>query len=687
MVYSGVFWVWGGLCLLWTGGADLLAQNLPDTVARRRELQEVTVIARRYNEVIPSQKLSGPRLEALNTFSVADAIRYFSGVQLKDYGGVGGLKTVDIRSMGSNHTAVFYDGVRVVNAQNGQVDLGKFSMENVEEIALYNGQKSDVLQSAQDYASAGSIYIRSRRPRFEGSQTARLKATFKTGSFGLVNPSVLYEQKITGRISSSFHAEYLRASGKYKFRYRKALNGAVAWDTVAVRQNGDMEALRWEAGLNGFTGGDGMWNAKAYYYRSERGIPGAIVNNVWKFSQRQWDGNLFVQGSFQERLANRYDIKAAVKYGRDYLRYLNPDTTLMLIDNEYIQQDVYLSVVHSYRITPGWSASLAIDYQWNRLEADLRDFVRPRRHTLWAAWATAFEWKRLKGQASLLSTFVSDRVTRIRHDWGEGEPLPGAETGTPADKRELTPAVFLSCRPFEGPDLHIRAFYKRIFRTPTFNDLYYTEVGNIALKPEYTTQYNAGFQYVKSFRGVLKSAGVQADGYFIRVKDKIVCTPKGSALFRAQTYNIGFVEIWGTDVSAKAEGAFPSGLRIDASVTYTYQMARDFSEPGDVTYGGQIPYIPRHSGSAFMYATYKAWSLNYSFMYVGERYDASDNKRANYHQPWYTHDLGLGKEFRYKSVRLKLAAEVNNLFNQPYDVVINYPMPGRNYKLTLKIEL
>lgn len=40
----------------------------------------------------PVQILSGKELEKLNVYSVADALRYFSGVQIKDYGGIGGLK-------------------------------------------------------------------------------------------------------------------------------------------------------------------------------------------------------------------------------------------------------------------------------------------------------------------------------------------------------------------------------------------------------------------------------------------------------------------------------------------------------------------------------------------------------------------------------------------------------------------
>ncbi|MBR6354930.1 MAG: TonB-dependent receptor plug domain-containing protein [Paludibacteraceae bacterium] len=186
-----------------------------DSIARQFALDEVTVSARRREEpVIPVQKLQGARLEGLSTQSVADAVRYFSGVQIKDYGGVGGLKTVDVRSMGTNHLGVFYDGIEIGNAQNGTVDLGKFSMDNIEEIALYNGQKSEIFQSAKDYGSAGTLYIKTRRPRFAPDKRFNLNITMKAGTFGLANPSVLYEQKITDNIHFSANAEYTYAHGR-----------------------------------------------------------------------------------------------------------------------------------------------------------------------------------------------------------------------------------------------------------------------------------------------------------------------------------------------------------------------------------------------------------------------------------------------------------------------------------------
>ncbi|MGN0234170.1 MAG: TonB-dependent receptor, partial [Bacteroidaceae bacterium] len=77
----------------------------PDTALEDsvHKLQEVVVKGERQQDIISSQQLKGEELQRLNSLNVADALRFFAGVQLKDYGGVGGIKTVNIRSMGTNH--------------------------------------------------------------------------------------------------------------------------------------------------------------------------------------------------------------------------------------------------------------------------------------------------------------------------------------------------------------------------------------------------------------------------------------------------------------------------------------------------------------------------------------------------------------------------------------------------------
>lgn len=646
------------------------------------DIREVTVYGSRRDEIVPSQRLTGKRLQSLSAFSVADAMRYFSGVQLKDYGGVGGLKTIDIRSMGTNHMGVFYDGIQLGNAQNGLVDLGRFSLDNVEEIALYNGQKAQIFQPARDYGTSGSVYIRTRRPVFEEGKIYNLRTSLKGGSFDLINPSLVWEQRWNSRVTSSVSADYTGASGKYRFRYRRVLpSGEVAWDTTAVRDNGDIRSYRVEASVFGNTN-DGTWNAKAYFYDSERGIPGAIVSNVWKHAQRQWDRNFFVQGQWTKHVSNRYKFQVNGKYANDWMRYLNPDTTLMYQDNRFRQHELYISTAHHVELLPGWQMNVAADYQYNTLDASLTHFVYPRRHTLLMALASQYEYLRFRVMASLLGTYVWDKTTK-------------GITPDPVHKLtgRWTPAVYLSYQPLaDCPDFSLRAFYKGIFRLPTFNDLYYTEVGNTRLEPETTKQWNLGFIYASDrYRGLLRHVEVKADGYFNIVDNKIVAIPKGSGQYRWMMMNVGRVHIAGVEATAESVLRWHRDWSLVLCINYTYQSATDRTDPSDNdhyygTYGGQIAYVPRHSGSATGNLVWKNAGLNYSFIYVGERYHTSANIRENYEQPWYTHDLSATYRMAMRNCALTFAVECNNVFDQQYDVILNYPMPGRNWKGVLKVE-
>ena len=268
-----------------------------------QQLESVYVTAHKsVPKIIPAQRLAGERLQRLGAHSVADAIRYFSGVQIKDYGGVGGLKSVNIRSLGSQHVGVFYDGVEIGNAQNGIVDLGKFSLDNMEAVSLYNGQKSSIFQSAKDFASAGSIYLQSRTPFFREGKKNNFKAAVKGGSFGTVNPSLLWERRIGENLSMQISTEYLYTTGKYKFSYSKR----DGYDTTEVRKNGDVRYYRAEASLFGNIE-DGRWQAKAYLYDSERGYPGASVREEpgkYRHQDRQWDRNFFLQWRFHKEISS-----------------------------------------------------------------------------------------------------------------------------------------------------------------------------------------------------------------------------------------------------------------------------------------------------------------------------------------------------------------------------------------------
>lgn len=645
------------------------AVERPDTI--RRHLDEVVVTAQNpTRDIIPVQTLSGEELHRLNSNSVADALRYFSGVQVKDYGGVGGIKTVNIRSMGTNHTGVVYDGVELGNAQNGQIDLGQFSLDNIESLSLYNGQKSEILQPARDFGSAGTIYMRTRTPSFAEGETYHARATLRTGSFDLLNPSALVELRLSPAVSASLSAEWVNSSGKYRFRYRRVNPaGDLAYDTTAVRQNGDINATRIELNTYG-TLSNGSWTAKAYNYNSERGVPGAIVNNVWRRGERIWDTNSFIQSRYTGYFG-RWTTLNNVKYAFYRTHYVNNDDKQIKIDNLYKQKEFYLSSANEFRITDSWRASAGYDFMWNTLNADVYGFAKPDRISQYLSLATSLNLDRFKAQGSLLGTFIHDK-------------LQGQEA--PADKKVLTPAVFVNGYPLRSKDFSIRAFYKRSFRMPTFNDLYYADMGNSKLSPERVTQYNFGLVYEHNSQSLLTAVRLSADLYYNKVKDKIVAYPKGQQ-FRWTMLNLGKVDIRGIDATMLLTFRPARDLYLTFRGQYTFQRAIDVTNPADNYYRDQIPYIPRHSGSAVANAQWRGWSLNYSWIYVGERYNQQENIRYNYTQPWYTSDLSLSKDFTLGRVTMRGLIEVNNLLSQDYDVILNYPMPKRNYRFTLTVEI
>ena len=190
------------------------------------------------------------------------------------------------------------------------------------------------------------------------------------------------------------------------------------------------------------------------------------------------------------------------------------------------------------------------------------------------------------------------------------------------------------------------------------------------------------------------------------MKDKIIAYPKGQQ-FRWTMLNLGEVDIRGIDVvtslylpleelfhlpSLGALGARDAllakngqGVGLTLRAQYTYQKSIDVTDSRKPFYRHQIPYIPEHSGSLIVGLDYKRWSLNYSFLYTGERWNAQVNNDYNYMQPWYTSDLTASYRFSLKKADMRLSLEANNLFDQQYDVIANYPMPGRNFTLGLEM--
>jgi outer membrane cobalamin receptor len=638
-----------------------------DTVLLR-SLSGVEVVERAHPSAmragVPVQQLDRTNMERLGMQELSEAVSRFSGVTVQDYGGIGGLKTVSVRSLGSQHTAVSYDGIVITDAQRGQVDISCFSLDNVESVTLAIGQTDDIFQTARMYASAGALNIRTSEPVFT-DRLNHLRVKVKGGSFGLFNPSARYERKLGNIFSFSSHAEWLSAKGDYPFTLT---NGQIV--TKEIRKNSDIQSLRTEANVYGRFAKGATWQTKMYYYNSERGLPGSVVLYASRAKERLWDRNFFTQTHYKMPLSRTLTLQAQAKYNSTYSLYHNMDEQYAegLVADRNTQKEYYGSAGLRFTPASSWSASLSSDLSHTSLESNVVNLLSPERLTSLTVIATQFKTARLTATASLLATYMKDEVKQGRR---------------PDDKQRLSPAVSLSFRPFSDETLRLRVACKDIFRVPTFTDLYYIRMGNTNLLPEKATQFNAGLTWSGRIPAVARYVTLSADAYYNRVTDKIVAIP---TMYVFKMMNMGKVEIKGADVNLSAECPLGRAYLLLLSSTFSYRHAVDVTNPDSKNYRHQIPYTPRHSGTASAVFENPLINVGYMLTLTGERYVLPQNIPANRTGGYAEHTLSLNRTFLLRSHRIRLQGEALNIGNETYDVIRYYPMPGRSYRLSITID-
>lgn len=629
------------------------------------ELPQVDVIEKARPSVTregaPLQLLDRSEIERLGMRDLSEAASRFSGVTVKDYGGIGGLKTVSIRSLGSQHTAVSYDGVSITDAQSGQVDVSRFTLDNVESVSLSIGQTDDIFQTARMYASAGALRISTQTPRFD-NRPFNLEGQVKGGSFGVFAPSLRYEQQLGSRHAVSLRAAWLGADGQYPFTLT---NGDLV--TREIRKNSDVKSLTTELNFFADYRKQGTLRLKAYAFDSHRGLPGSVILYNDYHAERLYNRNAFLQSVYENRLSQRLTLRAQAKFDYSWTRYRDFHTKY--IDGQqtdvYTQREYYASASLLYTPAANLSLSATEDAFVNTLDATTPFCAFPERFTSLTALAAQFKNTRLTATASLLGTYITETVER-------GDPA--------ADRRRLSPAVSLSYRLFPEENLRLRASFKDIFRAPTFNDLYYDRIGNKNLNSEKAIQYNFGLTWSDSF-GLLDYLSLTADAYYNKVKDKIVALP---TMFIWRMMNMGEVDIRGLDVNLSARLALPGGdmhLRADAS--YTMQKAVDVTLKESKTYKHQIPYTPEHSGTASLSFDNPWVNASWLLTVVGQRYSLPQNIEANRMEGYTEHQLSLHRTFRLRQGEVRLQAEALNMGDATYDVIRCYPMPGRSFRASI----
>ena len=655
---------------------DVQAQNQPDT-SRTRKLSEVNINANSPQKVFTGpavvQQISAEQIRELPTLLLSDALKYMSGVVVRDYGGTGGMKTVSVRGLGTQHTGVAYDDIALTDCQTGQIDLGKLSLENVSSIALIVGLDDNLFVPARLFSYSSLLKINTINVIPVKPFSFRVGGT--VGMYGLyeLQAGVTHKVRSKKRDDRLFYwnlsADAMRCKGDYPYTlHYGGVNDSVSYER---RKNAETKTLNTEFNAVWQIDRTQRLNIKLYYYNSARELPSATIFYNSESHQKLWNQNAFGQVHYHKYFNDKWAYQANVKFNYDYTRYLDPDYLNIegFLDNRYHQHESYYSNTalftpfsekDSLKHVRKLQFALAQDVFYQQMKANSLEYEHPARFTSLTSLSALFEGNRWNLNACLLLTYVNNIIK---------------ENPDIQDYIHLSPAIGTSVDMTKT--LYFRFFYKNIFRMPTFNDLYYREVGNVHLNPEKTHQWDLGL--------VLKEAHLAAgritvsttlDGYFNIVKDKIVAFPSHN-LFSWTMLNYGKVYIAGAELNTFWQYRITSKYILRLNGNVTYQKAVDRTDPNSKTYNHQIPYTPLWSGSASLSLQTPWITVTYALIGCDKRYALSQNIPANEVPGYIDQSITLSHDLKFRNdSMLSLKLELLNIANEQYEIIRNYPMQG-----------
>lgn len=517
-------------------------------------LQAVTVVADRGVVVSRTDTV---KIQPL--LDVGSSLLYFPGLYVGDYGGLAGLKSASLRGLGSAHTAIYLDGIRVGNVQSGQADLGFIDLQSMENVVV-------------DYAQ-NSLSFNTARPVFVNGRPVSGTVRFNAGSFSTWQPYGRVNFRLNERMSISAYAGGVITKGDFPL------------EDGTRRLNNDLKQIK--AGMDYFAdikGGD--IHAKLLYHGSDRGTPGSVS---WPSTDRQTDRNFLAQAMLRKSFTPVYTLNLNAKGSYDQLLYKSEWG-----DSDYNQTEFQINSAHKFRIMPWWEVSLAADFSYDGLKSNL--YNQKRLGTVWAA-ATAFRTARFKADLAVEYAGVFD--------------LGGSSWNSISPSADVRFTIV--------PGLDILAFGRRAYRTPTFNELYYPGYGDPQLKPEDAWLTDLGLDFHRTFGGLTLEARV--DGYYNYLTNKIISAPSADDPNIWLPYNVGKVQAVGADVLVGANYLTDGGWLFGCTVRYGYQNAVD-KTPDSYTFDQTIPYVAKHSVLVNPVVGWKGWKLGVNWNLRAGRRDS-----------------------------------------------------------------
>ncbi len=587
-------------------------------------------------------------IDAASNRQLTDVLDRVPGLTVKDYGGIGGLKTVSIRGTSGNQSLVMIDGMRLSSNQNGIFDFSTFPLSSVSGVEVVRGGASALFGGN---AIGGVINIIT-----SVEQDYKIKLNSGIGSFGDKYFEIASADKILGS-PYNLQVNLLNTTGDYPFEFTEFGN-----KITAKRSNGEFTNL--SATLAGLIP-DENWNLKyrAMFRNSNRGIPGAALQgHIESPNATLAESESIMLFSAGRQLDSSSQLSMGVLLRTNSFRYKDPDALGFGsggLNSNFLNNDMELTAKYSFAFgilnyELGVESSFA-DLSGDMLQPETGNYVDRTSAAVFGRAETE-DMDLIIGRAAFNFGFRGDYLSDMTD--GAVSPLAGG-------------MLLINDLP-----LKIKMQYSYNFRPPSFNEMYYLNYGSAGLVPERSHSLNLGMEFFP-----LTYLTLNAEAFAINTTNQILSVPKSPVAWTAE--NIGNVTTRGLEFNLNM--SFMDKL-LSFDLAYTRQIALDMTA-GSLTYNKQVPYIPQEVLFLASTMQYNNLMAGVSIQYSSYRYALLANNYSSMLPQFMLIDIFLSYEFDFIGNDCALHLKADNIMDKKYELVRKYPMPGRSFGVGLTFEM
>jgi vitamin B12 transporter len=627
------------LCLVFC--LDAFSQNDEDSV---RQLKTVIVQQSRLNDYIIAVyelPVDSSALALSSNGSLTDLLRKQGFGHIRTYG-PGGLASPSFRGTGSSHTAVLWNGINLVSPLSGQLDLSLVPAGLFDDATVQTGGSTSLSGNG---SIGANIHLNNNLNFNEG---LRVTGSSSVGSFG----SQHYDAGIrlsNKRVGMSTRIFFNTSANDFKFTNRSVFPAETQRrEHSAFEQHGLLQQLHWNSQRSGIV------SLKLWYQKSHYQIPNPT--GILRPSEATEENKVYRSLAGWDFSKETFDFSYQAAFIRQDLDYTNP------VANQY-SLNRYNSTIQNFETNINFrdNAQLTsgIHYTWEQAIVD--DFGDSSAARNRIALFSAYKFEVFEKWNLAISS---------REEFVNGDAMP------------FSPAI--SAKYDVNEKFNVFTNLSRNYRIPTFNDLYWKgggARGNSDLKTEVSLSAEAGAAFTNdrlSFKSVAFSN---------HVDNWILWSPTSEQVWMPQNIK----KVWSLGIESqlslsKVIGTFQS--KIIGQYSYTKSINESIYDNGNPNEKGkQLLLTPMHEGSATIEGKWKKYTLRLVGSYTGEQFNDSDNSPYNVVEDYLITNVWFSKLTELKNIRLTFIGEINNAFNVEYVGRPGYPMPGRNYKARIKINL